>query len=126
MPSDLQAAGPASAIAAPGAAPGAATSGAGPTHFFHPVVDFLCLGGLSFIVLPICLLLPDTAKPEVLFATALLAHAINHPHFAHSYQIFYRNFTSKAFGSDYAPGLRARYVFAGIGAPLVANHIIRL
>ena len=47
----------------------------------------------------------------------LLSFAINYPHFAHSYQIFYRQFGRKAFGHDYSPMLRARYLFAGVIVP---------
>lgn len=114
MPSDLQTAAPGIASAAPHAAGADARAG----YLFHPVVDFLCLGGVSLFLLPVFLLLPDTTRPEVLIGTLLLANAINHPHFAHSYQIFYRNFADKAFGADYAPKLKARYMFAGIAVPL--------
>jgi len=47
-----------------------------------------------------------------------LAHFLNSPHFAHFYQIFYRNFTEKAFGRAYPLHLRAGYIIAGIVAPL--------
>lgn len=91
----------------------------GPAYFFHPIVDFLCLGGASLIVLPLlALLLPvESSKANVAAIAMMIAHAVNHPHFAHSYQIFYRNFRQKIFGSEYRAGLRARYVFAGIVAP---------
>ena len=115
MPSDMQTASPGLAIRAPQAG----TAGARPGYLFHPVVDFLFLGGASLFILPICLLLPDSLEPEVLFYAWMLAHVINHPHFANSYQIFYRNFSGKAFGADYAPSLRARYIFAGIAVPFL-------
>lgn len=90
------------------------------TYLFGPVIDFLCLGGGSFIVLGlICLFLPKglpSAKTVVL--TFVLVTLINNPHFAHSYQMFYRNFREKAFGS-YPQSLRWRYVFAGIVVPIV-------
>jgi hypothetical protein len=44
---------------------------------------------------------------------------VNHPHFAHSYQIFYGGFRGKAFGSTFEPPLRRRYVFAGVVVPLL-------
>ena len=115
MPSDLQPASPGLAVSAPRAA----SADARPGYLFHPVVDFLFLGGASLFILPICMLLPDSIQPEVLVYTLMLANVINHPHFANSYQIFYRNFSGKAFGADYAPSLRARYVFAGIVVPIL-------
>ena len=92
-----------------------------PGYLVSPVVDFLCLGGASLIVLPLMvLLLPvESTRAEVILIAALLANLINHPHFAHSYQIFYRDFRTKAFGAQYSRGLRMRYVFAGIAVPLL-------
>ena len=89
-------------------------------YLFHPVVDFLCLGGGSLIVLiPLLLFPPAEASVPVLAGIALaIANVINHPHFAHSYQIFYQNFGLKAFGQDYRARLRARYVLAGIFVPI--------
>ena len=49
----------------------------------------------------------------------LLSMVINHPHFAHSYQIFYRNFANKAFGAEYPPILRGRYIVAGLIVPVL-------
>jgi hypothetical protein len=43
---------------------------------------------------------------------------INQPHFAHSYQMFYRNYREKAFGVSYPAGLRLRYIVAGIVVPV--------
>ena len=90
-------------------------------HLFHPVVDFLCLGGASLIVLPLMVLAVPGYVPVPLIATIalLLANAINHPHFAHSYQIFYDNFSHKAFGRDADRALALRYVAAGIVVPIL-------
>jgi hypothetical protein len=49
----------------------------------------------------------------------LLTNLINHPHFAHSYQIFYRNFGRKVRGDGYHRNLQHRYVFAGIVVPII-------
>ena len=90
-----------------------------PGYLFGPVFDFLTLGGGSIIVCGlIALLLPQgipTAQQAVLI-TVLMA-AINQPHFAHSYQMFYRNFGAKAFGHSYPRALRLRYILAGIVVP---------
>lgn len=87
---------------------------------FHPVVDFLCLGGGSLIVFALLALFPPPESSHHSVAVAMLAIAfvINNPHFAHSYQIFYRNFSEKAFGGHYDPLLRLRYLFAGLVVPL--------
>ncbi len=90
-----------------------------PGYLFNPWLDFFCLGGGSTIVLGlIALALPKgipTAQQGILISILMLA--INQPHFAQSYQIFYRNFRAKAFGPAYAPSLRARYVIAGLLVP---------
>lgn len=89
-----------------------------PRYFWSPLLDFLCLGGASFLLLPVLLLLPEKElQPSFAAAALLIAHVVNHPHFAVSYQIFYRGFRAKAFGGPDA-GLRARYVFAGIVVPV--------
>lgn len=90
-----------------------------PDYLVSPLVDFLCLGGASLIILPLMvLLLPaESTRIEVAAIAMLIAHAVNHPHFAHSYQIFYRGFRAKAFGPDYPRGLRIRYIIAGIVVP---------
>lgn len=91
-----------------------------PGYLVSPLVDFLCLGGASLIVLPLMawLLPAESTRPELAVIVAMLAHIVNHPHFAHSYQIFYRRFGAKAFGPDYSRSLQMRYRFAGIVVPL--------
>jgi hypothetical protein len=89
-------------------------------YLFGPVSDFICLGGSSLVLIPLLFLQPpEDYRAPLAFTMLLLAHVINHPHFAHSYQIFYRRFGDKIRSADYASSLRARYIFAGIVAPLV-------
>lgn len=90
-------------------------------YLFGPVVDFVTFGGLSLVLLPLMLLLPasDQVTRSAMLATMLLSHIINHPHFAHSYQIFYRGFAAKAFGDGLNPVMRLRYQFAGIAVPFL-------
>jgi len=91
-----------------------------PRYLFGPIIDFLCLGGGSVIVLAaIVLFMPVTpdAKAGLAAAMLYLAHLVNHPHFAHSYQIFYSDFAEKAFGSSTPKLLRIRYIIAGIVVP---------
>ena len=88
-------------------------------HLFGPLTDFLCLGGISFLLCPIVFMLPAREFAPAIGAIALgVAHFINHPHFAFSYQIFYEGFLRKAFGPDNDAALRARYIFAGIVVPV--------
>jgi len=99
-----------------GAAAAAAPRGG---HLFGPIVDFLCLGGASLAILPVLALVPvDGNRDAIAFTMLMVAHLVNHPHFAHSYQIFYGGFRGKAFGDMLPPGLRARYRIAGIAVPL--------
>lgn len=90
-----------------------------PRHLYGPVADVMLLGGASLIVLPLCAwLIPQQASGAVLTWTLLIAHFVNNPHFAASYQIFYRKFLGRAFGSEFPRALRIRYQVAGIWAPL--------
>jgi hypothetical protein len=70
--------------------------------------------------LPLFFLLPEKELTAPL-ATAMLliANLVNHPHFAHSYQIFYRGYRAKAFTPALGRGMQARYLFAGLVAPLL-------
>lgn len=89
---------------------------------FGPVVDFICLGGGSLILIAILAIVGIDASQDfyaTIFSMSLVvAHAINNPHFAHSYQLFYKNFSVKAFGKNEDSLLKARYVTAGIAIPL--------
>ncbi|HZF43758.1 MAG TPA: hypothetical protein VEZ48_10150 [Sphingomonadaceae bacterium] len=65
-------------------------------------------------------MLPEAEYREELAVLMLLfAHAINHPHFAHSYQIFYRGYGAKAFRGSLGKEMQARYLFAGLIAPIL-------
>ncbi|MDX8511453.1 hypothetical protein [Mesorhizobium captivum] len=88
-------------------------------YLFGPVVDFLMLGGGAFLVLPILLLVPLEYEGPVAATMVIVAYLVNYPHFAHSYQIFYRNFGRKVSGDGYDRNLQLRYIFAGIIVPLI-------
>ncbi len=88
--------------------------------FFSPTLDFLCLGGGSLVMIPIlAFAIPDDLNGETLLLTALLANVINHPHFAHSYQIFYRTYPQVMRQPDMSPSLRLRYLWAGVISPVI-------
>ena len=79
-------------------------------YLFHPLIDFLCLGGgslLLFFFLAIVIPL-EAATPAASVITLGLAILINHPHFAHSYQIFYQKFWQKISDSNPSKSLRVR------------------
>ena len=85
---------------------------------FGPWLDFLGLGGGSIIVMVVMVAFyPKSELARAILAATMLflAHFVNHPHFAHSYQLFYRNFMNKAFSPESA--IRHRYRFAGIMVP---------
>jgi hypothetical protein len=89
-------------------------------YLFGPALDFLLLGGGSVLACVLILLLLPKGIPsaqQAVLVTVLMT-VINQPHFAHSYQMFYRNYRDKAFGT-YARGLRIRYVFAGLVVPIL-------
>ena len=98
-------------------------------HLFGPVIDFMGLGGLSVLVLiALCLVgNPEAFQPKLAVFFLVVADIVNHPHFAHSYQIFYRDFRRK-IGPATAMTLRWRYWVAGIIAPIaiVAFYAITL
>ena len=88
--------------------------------FFSPAFDFLCLGGGSLVLLPVLVwVIPDTADASALYLAMLLSNIINHPHFVHSYQIFYRTFGAVVGNPSTDRKLQARYLWAGIGAPIL-------
>jgi hypothetical protein len=89
------------------------------SSIYSPTLDFLLLGGGSLLILPLISLFPAAYGPQLLTFSFWLSFIINYPHFAHSYQIFYRDFPNKLRGRGYASHLRYRYAFAGIVVPLV-------
>lgn len=92
----------------------------GERSLFSPAIDFFGLGGASLIYFAAIFLFfdKDVFYPALTVSALWLANLINHPHFAHSYQIFYRNFRGKLTGADYPRALRLRYLFAGLLAPI--------
>ena len=89
-------------------------------NLFAPAVDFLALGGVSLLLLPLLLLLPDDAlEREIGIVALVVANFVNHPHFAASYALFYENFRSKVSGrGGENASMRLRYRFAGVLVPV--------
>ncbi len=87
-------------------------------HLFGPMIDFLCLGGGSLLIIfPVILLAPAEIRPAVTVALFVAGQLITQPHFAHSYQIFYSRFRDKLLSQDYPPALRLRYLVSGVLVP---------
>lgn len=91
-----------------------------PAYLFGPIFDFMTLGGASLIVCAAVAFLFPKGIPgaqQAVLITVLMT-IINQPHFAHSYQMFYRNYREKAFGA-YPATLRWRYISAGLVVPTI-------
>ena len=98
-----------------------------PGYLFSPAVDFFCLGGGSLIAMVLLwLLLPRAGELQgiVGLVALVIAHIVNHPHFGHSYQIFYRNFRRKLSAAEYPPRLRLRYAAAGLIVPAAMGGLL--
>lgn len=109
-----------SAAPAPAARPAAVQE----RYLFGPVVDFLCLGGATLLLLPVFLAVGDNENFAGMAAIMMIAaHFINHPHFAASYQIFYRGFREKAFTPALGRAMQVRYLVAGVVVPVVMGLI---
>jgi len=83
-----------------------------------PSADFFLLGGLSFLLLPIVYALP---QETTLFLTSLsffVANFVNHPHFASSYQIFYRGWRKTLGDQGASLAYRVRVLFAAVVIPV--------
>ncbi len=103
-------------LSADAVAPKAATP---QKYLFGPVTDFLMLGGSAFLILPVLFLVPLEYEGPLAATMVFVAYVVNYPHFAHSYQLFYRNFGRKVTGDGYDRSLQLRYIFAGIVVPLL-------
>lgn len=100
--------------------PGESTDDGRSRYLIGPLADFLLLGGGSIIILALVpFIWPKEADIAVVATTMLLlANLINHPHFANSYQLFYRDFRRRAFGDKFPTALRRKYFFAALVVPI--------
>jgi hypothetical protein len=85
--------------------------------------EFFLVGGLTPVLFAVAWILRrtlgvDSSEFAVGFTMFYAAHAINDPHFAVTYVLFYRDIGRKLFGEGQAPRRRARYIAAGVAAPL--------
>lgn len=95
-----------------------------PARHRAALAEFLLVGGLTPLLFPLAWLLRnciglDRSELAVGFFTFYGAHVINDPHFAVTYLLFYKNGLARAFGQEYRPLQRARYLAAGVAVPVV-------
>jgi hypothetical protein len=86
------------------------------------VAEFLLVGGATPLLFLVSWLLQRTiglssADLAVGFLFFYGAHVINDPHFAVTYLLFYENARARAFGGEFAPLQRVRYLVAGLVVP---------
>jgi len=86
-------------------------------------VEFLLVGGVTLLLLPLAWGLRFTAGIDagelaVGFIAFHAAYVINDPHFAVTYLLFYRDVRNRAFGKSFEPVQRARYLIAGFAVPV--------
>jgi len=87
----------------------------------HPYLDFWLLGGFSYLGLLAVWFATDIAgirlKYSIPWWAFYAAFVVNYPHFAYSYQLFYRGFVDRLFGEETEWTSRLRMVLAGIVVP---------
>lgn len=86
----------------------------GHKYLLSPKTDWLTVGGLSVILLPVFMLIPFSATQTEIFGWTLYAIAfiVNYPHFTVSYQIIYGDYRYLLF-KDY------RFIWAGFIVPIL-------
>ncbi|MBX3258765.1 MAG: hypothetical protein KF782_03545 [Labilithrix sp.] len=87
------------------------------------LVEFMLVGGATLVLFPLAWLLRglaglDDAELAVGFTAFYAAYVVNDPHFTVTYLLFYRGARRRAFGAEIARAQRARWIFAGVVAPI--------
>jgi len=89
----------------------------------HPWLDFWLLGGLSFVALGAMWLAIDVFKVNIGARVPWWAYyasfAVNYPHFAYSYQLFYKNYAARLSSPETGWASRLRLTIAGIIVPMM-------
>jgi hypothetical protein len=100
--------------------------GSGHNSFISPFWDFVFVGGLTFLLLPILTIFKYDVQVILLVGliTYGLTFFINNPHFMFSYQILYADYGRK-ISADNNLLSRMRYIFSGVFVPvlLVAFYV---
>lgn len=94
------------------------------SHLWGRWLDAGLLGGFSVIAFLVLQWVRPTAAQALVLAGAMmgLAHVVNHPHFAHSYQIFYRAWRTQRAAAE--RGTRWRWWWAGAVAPALLVAVL--
>lgn len=93
-----------------------------PRYLWNIWADTLLLGGASLLILPLLAWIDHDGNIALALIglSFTLANVINHPHFAHSYLIFYRQCFNAFHGKNVLTGnMPLRYLWAGFLAPLL-------
>lgn len=86
--------------------------------------EFMLVGGATVVLFPLLVAARlafglESSELAVSFTFFYAAYAINDPHFAVTYLLFYRDVRNRALGNAFAPRQRLRYWLAGFVAPAV-------
>lgn len=97
---------------------------AAPQRFLvHPLLDFWLLGGLSFVALGAMWLAVEIFGFKLGDKVPIWAYyacfAVNYPHFAYSYQLFYKGYAERLLGAETEWHSRIRLALAGVIVPMV-------
>lgn len=89
-------------------------------HLWGPWADVTLLGGASLIAFLVIRAIDFSheSMAALFLVTMVCAHVVNHPHFAHSYQIFYGS-RREVVSGQWGPGLAWRWWWVGFAAPVV-------
>lgn len=94
-----------------------------PRALVHPYLDIWLLGGFSYFGLLAVWLATDVAGLNLKYTLPwwafYAAFVVNYPHFAYSYQLFYRGYVGRLFGEETELTSRLRLLLAGIIVPAV-------
>lgn len=86
-----------------------------------PYIDFWLVGGLSLLFLAVAMYSTDVAKLNMMTFIPIwafwAAFAVNYPHFAHSYQLFYEDFIQRMRDPETPLKVKLRPFIAGVIAP---------
>ncbi len=88
----------------------------------HPFVDFMLVGGLSIVTLIVFTVLTDVYHFKMTDAPTwayIAAFFVNYPHFAYSYQLFYKSFWDRLSGQEETLIGKVRMVIAGLAVPVL-------
>ena len=90
-----------------------ATATPSPNYFYGPVIDFLLVGGMAFVIYLTTLAFLDFyGSFDLWYLTWCLAFLVNFPHFMISYQIFYRYHRNKIMTDK-------RFFMVGVVVPVI-------